>query len=228
MNEKELAALQPVGQTAVEIRAALSRIAAAKGSAQNRIRDAQAEIEERTGNFTLASTIRNKLSDLVSDQRQIVEMLDVLADQVEAPLAAIEATEQRAWMGQERASLLDEKVALDDKWDVEYRRIAADLAALVAERQDFTERARRHGWQRGAHLPGFDAFEARTHEGQLPLTTAQRESQRLAEHRALRDVDEAINKAAACRGPLVMSDSAPRPSLTVGGELVGMPGRGWQ
>jgi hypothetical protein len=230
MNAEQLAALQPSGQTATEIHEALTRIGNAKSSLQNRLDDVRAEMSEKEKSFSLPSALRRKFGDAIADLDQDLQMLDVLAATVEKPLAGLEAAEERHLMGAERTALYDEKIALDDIWDREFQRISAELAALVAARDDFIERVR----QRGHNLPGIESFEQRTGEGRLPLTSEQREQQRLVEQQAMRQAEDAIRDAAAAirdaaaaRGPRVMPDATPQPTLTVAGVLQSMPGHGW-
>jgi hypothetical protein len=232
MTPEQLSAFQnlPTEQTSASIRGALSQIETAKASAFSRIADAENEMRERQAALTLDSAKRRKLSDAIADQRHDVEMLESLADRIGEPLPAIEAAELRQQMGEELAGFVDEKTELDSMWDLEYPRIAAELSKLVAARDDFIERVR----QRGHNLPGIESFEQRTGEGRLPLTSEQREQQRLVEQQAMRQAEDAIRDAAAAirdaaaaRGPRVMPDATPQPTLTVAGVLQSMPGHGW-
>ena len=228
MTPEQLSALQnlPEENTGPSIRAALAKIASAKTSALSRIADAEAEMREKQATVTLDSAKRRKLADTIADQNLDIEMLDALAARITEPLAEIEDAERRKELGEEGARLLDEMEAHGRKWAAEYPRLAAELAELTAEREDFARRARAHGWAKGFHLPGIEKFEQRTREGRLPLSAEQLEANRVAEFRAIREATEARNAAAASRATTHES-APPRPVLTIGGVRQDMPGAGW-
>ena len=206
MNEKELAALQPAEQTGAAIRAALSRIASAKTSAQSRARDAQAELDEKMKGGTLTSAHRRKLEDIVHDQQQDVVMLDALAGQVEAPLADIELVERDERLGAARVALRDEMAALDAKWAAEYPPLHEALQKLLAERIELIERINAHSDEAQFVLKRVDLadFQLPTSEVRLLQTPEQRAEAAVPYWQRER---RAVN------------DAVPKPTITIGGEV---------
>jgi hypothetical protein len=217
MDQRTISSLRPTGQSSGDIEAALARIAQARVTAFNVAAGATAKLDANA--LTLTSKERRELTDTAEDAALDVRQLDGMASEMRAALEQAQSRGRMAASEIARKALSARLVEHQARFEAEYPALHEALARLMTERRALFDDIEKHNMG-GLNEVDASGLKDALSEVRLLKTDEQRAYDAVPYSMRILLNEKAARETALSRGPRVVNQAIPAPTVMVEGALV--------